>query len=87
MSERLDKAIAALEDAKQGARGHNDALEVHLLDIAKTQAAIAGAEALEALYEYTVRRWGPASFPVDVKPFYVPPAWEPRTDVDDSPSV
>ena len=46
MSDRLDKAKAALEDAK---KQHNDDHQKHLLAIARTQAAIAGAEALEKL--------------------------------------
>lgn len=64
MSDRLDKAKAALDDAK---RQHNDDHQKHLLAIARTQAAIAGAEALEELLEYTVRRWGTATFPKDVE--------------------
>ena len=49
MSKRLDKAKAALDEAKSQDR--NAELQTHLLDIAKTQAAIAGAEALEALLD------------------------------------
>ena len=56
MSKRLDKAKAALDEAKSQDR--NAELQTHLLDIAKTQAAIAGAEALEALLD----RWPSAPF-------------------------
>jgi hypothetical protein len=67
MSERLDKAKAALHDAKKQDRNHN--LQEHLLDIARTQATIAGAECLERIEEYVVRRWGPATFPEGVEKY------------------
>lgn len=56
VSERLDKAIAALEDAGQGVDRDS---EIHLLAIATTQALIATAEALEELVS-----WLPNGLPV-----------------------
>lgn len=50
MSKRLDKAVAALDDAKK--QSSNFELQTHLLDIARTQATIATAEANEELLRW-----------------------------------
>ncbi len=52
MSERLEKAKAALHAAKNHDR--NDQLQDRLLDIARTQAAIATAEAVEHIEELLI---------------------------------
>lgn len=54
MSERLDKAIAALEDSQKPYTGHSGSNhtnpdEQRLMDIARIQATIAHAEATERL--------------------------------------
>lgn len=75
MSNRLNKARAAFEDAVAADHDAAGVTELErkvfkLLDITRTQAALAGAEALEELLEYTVRRWGTATFPKGVERYH-----------------
>lgn len=75
MSDRLEKAKRAFADAIEADHDAAGAPELErkvfkLLDITRTQAALAGAEALEELLEYTVRRWGTATFPKGVERYH-----------------